>query len=62
MAGDDDGLRVARANAFPDIKPGDPVRFRFREGGASGYELVEVTKLSAGSREIIAALIRWIRN
>ena len=43
------GFAKPRANAFPDIKPGDRVRFRFREGGASGYELVEVTKLSAGA-------------
>ena len=38
-----------RAGAFADIKAGDRVRFRFREAGASGYELVEVTKLPTGA-------------
>ena len=31
--------------AFPDIKPGDSVRFEFREGGAMGYELLAVQRV-----------------
>jgi Cu(I)/Ag(I) efflux system membrane fusion protein len=33
---------------FAEVKPGDRVRFEFREGGPSGYELVTVQKLAAG--------------
>ena len=43
------GFGKARPEAFADIRPGDTVRFRFREGGASGYELVEVAKVPAGA-------------
>jgi membrane fusion protein, copper/silver efflux system len=32
--------------SFPDLKPGDSVRFEFRQGGAQGYELVSVQKVS----------------
>ena len=34
---------------FADIKPGDRVRFRFKAGGPSGYELVAVQKLTPGA-------------
>lgn len=33
------------AKDFPDIRPGDTVQFEFREGGATGYELVSVRRL-----------------
>ena len=35
--------------AFADVHPGDTVHFRFREGGPSGYELVEVQKMRTGA-------------
>ncbi len=31
--------------AFPEIRPGDTVRFQFKEGGAAGYQLVTVQRL-----------------
>jgi Cu(I)/Ag(I) efflux system membrane fusion protein len=31
--------------AFADIKPGDKVRFEFKEGGVTGYQLVTVQRL-----------------
>jgi Cu(I)/Ag(I) efflux system membrane fusion protein len=34
--------------AFSQVKPGDIVRFEFKEGGASGYELVTVQPAGAG--------------
>jgi Cu(I)/Ag(I) efflux system membrane fusion protein len=34
--------------AFADVKPGDTVRFDFREGGAAGYELVSVQRVRGG--------------
>ena len=36
--------------AFADVRPGDTVHFRFREGGASGYELVEVRKMPGAGK------------
>jgi Cu(I)/Ag(I) efflux system membrane fusion protein len=44
------GFAKPGANAFADIRPGDTVRFRFREGGPSGYVLVEVRKIGSGAR------------
>ncbi len=35
--------------AFADVHPGDTVHFRFKEGGPSGYELVEVRKMRTGA-------------
>ena len=35
--------------AFADIGAGDTVHFRFRSGGPTGYELVEVHKLAGGA-------------
>jgi len=40
------GFAKATPEAFPDIKPGDTVRFEFREGGPTGYELVSVQRVS----------------
>ena len=34
----------ADPKAFPEVKPGDTVRFEFKEGGASGYELQSVQR------------------
>ena len=38
------GFGKADPKAFPDVKPGDTVRFEFKEGGPSGYELVTVQR------------------
>ncbi len=35
------------AKSFADIKPGDKVRFEFREGGPKGYELVSVQRVGS---------------
>jgi Cu(I)/Ag(I) efflux system membrane fusion protein len=43
------GFAKPDAKAFADIHPGDTVHFRFKEGGASGYELVDVRKMAAGA-------------
>jgi Cu(I)/Ag(I) efflux system membrane fusion protein len=43
------GFAKPDPKAFADVRAGDTVHFRFREGGASGYELVEVRKLAAGA-------------
>ena len=42
------GFAKAVPGAFPGIREGDAVRFRFREGGPSGYELVDVAKSASG--------------
>lgn len=39
------GFARAAPDAFPDIKPGDTVRFEFKEGGPTGYELVSVQRM-----------------
>jgi Cu(I)/Ag(I) efflux system membrane fusion protein len=42
------GFRKPDAKAFGDIKAGDTVRFEFKEGGPSGYELLSVQRQGAG--------------
>jgi len=44
------GFAKASPNAFPDIKPGDRVRFEFKEGGPTGYELLAVQRVQPGAR------------
>lgn len=39
------GFSRPAPNTFPDIKPGDQVRFEFREGGSTGYELLSVQRV-----------------
>ena len=39
------GFGKPDAKAFADVKPGDTVRFEFRQGGAMGYELVSVQRI-----------------
>lgn len=39
------GFSKGSPSAFTDIKPGDQVRFEFREGGPMGYELVSVQRV-----------------
>jgi Cu(I)/Ag(I) efflux system membrane fusion protein len=43
------GFAKPDPKAFADVHPGDTVHFRFKEGGASGYELVDVRKMTAGA-------------
>lgn len=38
------GFGKADPKAFPDVKPGDTVRFQFKEGGPSGYQLLTVQR------------------
>jgi Cu(I)/Ag(I) efflux system membrane fusion protein len=45
------GFAKASPMAFPDIKPGDQVRFEFREGGPTGYELVSVQRMQQGTKQ-----------
>jgi Cu(I)/Ag(I) efflux system membrane fusion protein len=45
------GFAKPDPKAFADVRPGDTVHFRFKEGSPSGYELVEVRKLAAGARK-----------
>ena len=45
------GFAKTAPDAFPEIKPGDPVRFEFREGGPMGYELVAIQRLQPGARK-----------
>lgn len=41
------GFGKASPDAFADIKPGDTVRFEFKEGGPNGYELVSVQRVQS---------------
>jgi membrane fusion protein, copper/silver efflux system len=43
------GFAKPDPKAFADVRAGDTVHFRFKDGGASGYELVEVRKLVTGA-------------
>ena len=43
------GFAKPDPNAFADVRPGDTVHFRFKEGGSSGYELVEVHRIASGA-------------
>jgi len=43
------GFAKPDPKAFGDVQPGDTVHFRFKEAGASGYELVEVHKMASGA-------------
>lgn len=45
------GFAKETATAFPDIKPGDQVRFEFKEGGPMGYELVSVERMPQGTKQ-----------
>jgi len=39
------GFGKPDSTAFSDIKPGDTVRFEFKQGGTMGYELVSVQRV-----------------
>ena len=44
------GFGKPAPSSFPDVRPGDTVRFRFKEGGPSGYQLVQVQKLAGSAK------------
>jgi Cu(I)/Ag(I) efflux system membrane fusion protein len=44
------GFAKASPDVFPEIKPGDQVRFEFKEGGPTGYELVSVQRVQPGAK------------
>ncbi|GER15427.1 efflux RND transporter periplasmic adaptor subunit [Variovorax boronicumulans] len=44
------GFAKASPEAFPDVQPGDLVRFEFKEGGPTGYELVSVQRMPQGAK------------
>lgn len=44
------GFAKAAPDAFPSIKPGETVRFVFKEGGPTGYELVSVEHVQPGTK------------
>ncbi|KLN53619.1 efflux RND transporter periplasmic adaptor subunit [Variovorax paradoxus] len=45
------GFTKASPSAFPEIRPGDQVRFEFKEGGPTGYELVSIQHLQQGAKQ-----------
>jgi Cu(I)/Ag(I) efflux system membrane fusion protein len=45
------GFSKPDPNAFPEVKPGDTVRFEFREGGPMGYQLLSVQRLPTGTKQ-----------
>lgn len=45
------GFSKPAPNAYPDIKPGDQVRFEFKEGGPMGYQLLSVQRLQPAARQ-----------
>ena len=45
------GFSKPAPNAYPDIKPGDQVRFEFKEGGPMGYQLLSVQRLQTAVKQ-----------
>jgi len=45
------GFSKPNPNAFAEVKPGDTVRFEFKEGGPMGYELLSVQRVQPGSKQ-----------
>ena len=45
------GFSKPAPNAYPDIKPGDQVRFEFKEGGPMGYQLLSVQQLQPAPKQ-----------
>ncbi len=44
------GFAKPSPSAFADVKPGDSIRFEFKEGGPSGYQLLSVQRLQPGAK------------
>ncbi|HEX7864375.1 MAG TPA: efflux RND transporter periplasmic adaptor subunit [Variovorax sp.] len=45
------GFAKASPDAFPEVKPGDRVRFEFKEGGPTGYELVSIQRMERSAKQ-----------
>ncbi|MGK6306167.1 efflux RND transporter periplasmic adaptor subunit [Variovorax sp. DT-64] len=45
------GFSKPAPNAYPDIKPGDQVRFEFKESGPMGYQLLSVQRLQPAAKQ-----------
>src|SRR5207244_11493837 len=45
------GFSKPNPNAFAEVKPGDTVRFEFKEGGPMGYQLLSVQRVQPGSKQ-----------
>ncbi|MBU2408126.1 MAG: efflux RND transporter periplasmic adaptor subunit, partial [Gammaproteobacteria bacterium] len=45
------GFAKPKPTAFPEIKPGDRIRFEFKEGGPTGYELKSVERLQPAAQK-----------
>lgn len=45
------GFSKPNPNAFAEVKPGDTVRFEFKEGGPMGYELLSVQRVQPGPKQ-----------
>jgi Cu(I)/Ag(I) efflux system membrane fusion protein len=45
------GFSKPDPKAFPDVKPGDSVRFEFKEGGPIGHELLSVQRVQPGTKQ-----------
>lgn len=45
------GFAKPKPTAFPGIKPGDRIRFEFKEGGPTGYELESVERLQPAAQK-----------
>ena len=45
------GFSKPNPNAFAEVKPGDTVRFEFKEGGPMGYELLSVQRVQPGAKQ-----------
>lgn len=45
------GFSKPDPNAFAEVKPGDTVRFEFKEGGPMGYELLSVQRVQPGTKQ-----------
>jgi Cu(I)/Ag(I) efflux system membrane fusion protein len=44
------GFSKPSPDAFSEIKPGDPIRFEFKEGGPMGYELLSVQRVQPAAQ------------
>ena len=45
------GFSKPSPGAFPEVKPGDRIRFEFRQGGRLGYQVLSVERLQPGAKQ-----------
>jgi Cu(I)/Ag(I) efflux system membrane fusion protein len=45
------GFSKPAPDAYPDVKPGDQVRFEFKEGGPMGYQLLSMQRLQPATKQ-----------